>query len=171
MSNPAFKRAMKPKRKTNKWISSAFPSGDGIRTYTTKRISKSRTISDGRYMGCAQSALLLSSSELLKFYILKGYGDLTLPTKWNARSPTLAPVSRQCNIAWITGQLDILLNRLARHRQSSKKQIKMCQAHIKRMTISLLQELTSSVLPGPRWYGQVGGCRLKSELFKCSIGM
>ena len=39
--------------------------GDGIRTYTTKWISKSRTISNGRYMGCAQSALLLSPSLVL----------------------------------------------------------------------------------------------------------
>ncbi len=41
--------------------------GDRIRTSTTKQISKSRTISDGRYMGCAQSALLLSPSQLLEY--------------------------------------------------------------------------------------------------------
>jgi hypothetical protein len=48
--------------------------GDGIRTYTTnlKWISKSRMISDGRYMGCAQGALLLSQSLLLEFYLLNG---------------------------------------------------------------------------------------------------
>jgi hypothetical protein len=56
-----------------------FPSGDGIRTYTTKRISKSRTISDGSYMGSAQSALLLSPFLILEFNLLKGrrYGDQT----------------------------------------------------------------------------------------------
>ncbi len=46
--------------------------GDGIRTFTTKRISKSRTMSDGCYMGCTQSILLLSLSLLLKFYLLNG---------------------------------------------------------------------------------------------------
>jgi hypothetical protein len=59
--------------------------GDGIKTYTTKRISKTRTISDGpgRYMGCAQSALLLSPSLLLKFCLLNGrrYRDRTFITK------------------------------------------------------------------------------------------
>ncbi len=43
--------------------------GDGIRTFTTKRISKSRTISDGCYMCCAQSVLLLSPSLLLELYL------------------------------------------------------------------------------------------------------
>jgi hypothetical protein len=46
--------------------------GDGIRPFTTKRISKSRTISYGRYMGCSQSALLLSPSPLLEFHLLNG---------------------------------------------------------------------------------------------------
>ncbi len=46
--------------------------GDGIRTFTTKRISKRGTISDGCYMGCTQSALFLSPSLLLEFYLLNG---------------------------------------------------------------------------------------------------
>ncbi len=68
------------------------------------------------------------------------------------------------SVVWITGQLYILLIRSARHRQSSETQIKMCQAQIKAMAISLLQELQSSVRPGPR-YGPVGNRRLKSGLF------
>ncbi len=53
--------------------------GDRIRSY----ISKSRMISDARYMGSAQSALLLSPSLLLKFYLLNGrrYGDRTFTTE------------------------------------------------------------------------------------------
>jgi hypothetical protein len=68
--------------------------GDGIRTYTTKRILKSRTISDGRYMGSTQSALLLSPSLLLEYYLLnrRRYGDRAFPTKCNALSHTLAPI-------------------------------------------------------------------------------
>ena len=79
MSNTTFKRAMKQNRKTNKWISSDFPPGDGIRTYTTNLISKSTTISDGHYMGCTQSALLLSPSLLLDFFLRHGrrYGYRT----------------------------------------------------------------------------------------------
>jgi hypothetical protein len=46
--------------------------GDGIRTFTTQQISKSRTISDGRYMGCALCALLLSPSLFLEFISLTG---------------------------------------------------------------------------------------------------
>ncbi len=46
----------------------------------------------------------------------------------------------------------------------SETQIKMCQAQIKIIAIILLQELQSSVLPGPR-YGPVGGRRPKSALF------
>jgi hypothetical protein len=42
--------------------------GDRIRSW----ISKSRTISDARYMGRAQSALLLGPSLLLKIYLLNG---------------------------------------------------------------------------------------------------
>ncbi len=152
MSNPNFKRAMKQNRKTNKWISSDFPPGDGIRTFTTKRISKSRTISDGRYMGCTQSALLLSPSLLFDFFLRhwRRYGDRTFTTKWNALSPTLASVSRRCNIVWITGQLDILLIRSTRHRGLSETQVRICQAQIKIMAISLIQELQSSVRPGPK---------------------
>ncbi len=60
---------------------------------------------------------------------------------------------------WITGQLDIVIIRSARHGG-----IKMCQAQIKIMVIILLQELQSSVRPGPR-YGPVGCRRLKSGLF------
>ncbi len=145
-----FKRAIKQKK--HKWISPEFPPGDGIRTYSTKRISKSRTISDGHYMGCTQSALLLSPSLLLDYFLRhwRRYRDRTLTTKWNALSPTLAPASRRCNIVWITGQLDILLIRSTRHRRLSETQIKMCQAQIKIMAISLLQELQSSVRPGPK---------------------
>jgi hypothetical protein len=46
--------------------------GDGIRNFTTKRISRGKTISDGCYMGSGQSALLLSPSLLLEFYPLNG---------------------------------------------------------------------------------------------------
>jgi hypothetical protein len=105
-------------------------------------------------MGCAQSALLLSPSLLLESYLLNGrrYRARIFTTKWNALSPTLAPVSRLCNLVWITasGQLDILLIRSARHRQSSETQIKMCQAQTKMMLIILLQELQSSVRAGPK---------------------
>jgi hypothetical protein len=75
--------------------------GNGIRTYTTKWILKSRTISDGCYMGCAQSALLLSPSLLLEYYLLNGrwYGDRTFTIKCNALSPTLGPISRMCRFA------------------------------------------------------------------------
>jgi hypothetical protein len=57
--------------------------GDGIRTYTTKQISKSWTISDGRYMSCAQSALLVSLFLLLELYLLNGgrYRARTFTTK------------------------------------------------------------------------------------------
>jgi hypothetical protein len=53
--------------------------GDRISSW----ISKSSTISDARYMGRAQSALLLSPSLLLEFYLLNGrrYGDRTFTTK------------------------------------------------------------------------------------------
>ncbi len=103
-------------------------------------------------MGCAQSALLLSPSLLLEFYVLNGrrYWDRTFTTKWNALSPTLAPVSRRCNIVWITGKLDIVLIRSTRHCWLSETQIKMCQAQIKIMVIIFLQELQSSIRPGPR---------------------
>ncbi len=90
--------------------------GDGIRTFTTERISKSRTMSDGSYMGFSQNAMLLSPSLLLEFYLLNGgrYGAQTFTTKCNAHSPELEPVSQRCNIVRITGQLDILLIRLER---------------------------------------------------------
>ncbi len=53
--------------------------GGRMRTW----ISKSRTISDGGYMGSAQSALLLSPSLLLEYYLLNGrrYGDRIFTTK------------------------------------------------------------------------------------------
>jgi hypothetical protein len=56
--------------------------GDGIRSWK----SKSRTISDARHMGRAQSALLLSGlsrSLLLDFFLLNGRseGDRTFTTK------------------------------------------------------------------------------------------
>jgi hypothetical protein len=46
--------------------------------------------------------------------------------------------------------LCLLLIRSARHRGLSETQIKICQAQIKIMAIILLQELQSSVRPGPK---------------------
>ncbi len=103
-------------------------------------------------MGRAQSSLLLSPSLLLEFYLLNGrrYRDRTFTTKWNALSRTLAPVSQRCNIVCITGQLVIVLIRSTMHHGLSKTKIKMCQAQIRIMVSILLQELQSSVRPGPR---------------------
>jgi hypothetical protein len=61
--------------------------GDGIRTYTTKRISKSRTITDSCYMGCLQSALLLSPSLLRTGPKIRAGGRPRQPTeKWAVQS-------------------------------------------------------------------------------------
>ena len=53
--------------------------GDGIRSW----ISKSRTISDGHYMGCTQSALLLSPSLLSIFFSVTGEGTEIEPSPLN----------------------------------------------------------------------------------------
>ncbi len=49
-----------------------YGSGDEIRTFTTERISKCRTMQDLHYMGHTLSALLLSPSSPLEFYLLNG---------------------------------------------------------------------------------------------------
>jgi hypothetical protein len=97
--------------------------GDGIRTFTTERISKSRTISDEHYMGSAQRALFLSPSPFLEFYLLNWgrYGARTFTTKWIALSPTLAPISRRCNIVQSNWQLALLIIRPTRHLSSAIK--------------------------------------------------
>ncbi len=122
---------------------------DGIRSFTTERISKSRTMDDQCYMGRSLSALLLSQPPTLEFYLINGrrYGAQTFTTEWNAFSPALASISWWCSIVLITGQLALLIIRSTRHHGLSETQIKMCQAQIKKMEIFPSKQQSGAALP------------------------
>jgi hypothetical protein len=143
--------------------------GDGIRTYTTKKISKSRTISDGRYIGSAQSALLLSPSLprpcFSNFISFKGEGTEIEPSLLNetCSAPRLrlsvGGVIKFGSLGnWISSSSDRqgIDNRVKRKLKCVKHKLKQWQsAYSKSCNPQCMQA---------QGYGPVGGRRLKCGL-------